>query len=289
MDQISWSSINNTTMKQSSLYFALLFILSSCTTIDITEQDAFDNYRTITPATFNFSNYTLHDQMIETEDGEQINAWFLEHENAVATVLYLGGNGFLMVKSHPLIEAYSNIPVNLMIFDYRGYGLSSGNPSVAGIQMDAKTALRFVKENAPVSPDQIFVHGHSMGSFLSAYLADTESIDGYILESPITEVDSWTKKLVPWILRPIVRFDIDPALSEQSNLKRVEQIEIPLLIMGGSDDDITPFRMAQEIEKRSASSQKRLLKITGGKHNDLPTYLTYWQALDSFFMESLDN
>lgn len=272
-------------MKRPSIYLVLLLILSSCTTIDITEQDAFDNHRTITPATFNFSDYTLHDQMIETEDGEQINAWFLEHENPVATVVYMGGNGFLMIKSQPLIEAYSNIPVNLMIFDYRGYGLSSGSPSVAGIQLDAKTALNFAKESAQNTSERIFVHGHSMGSFLSAYLADTESVDGYILESPITEVDNWTKRLVPWLLRPFIRFDIDSALSEQSNLKRVERIDIPLLIMGGSDDEITPFRMAEEIEKRSASSQKRLLKITGGTHNDLPNYLTYWQALEEFLVE----
>lgn len=274
-------------MKRSYIYFALLFILTSCTTIDITEQDAFDNHRTITPATFDYADYTLHDLMIETEDSEQINAWFLEHKNPVATVLYLGGNGFLMIKSQPLIEAYSNIPVNLMIFDYRGYGLSTGSPSVAGIQTDAKTALSFVKESSPVASDRIFVHGHSMGSFLSAYLADTESVDGYILESPITEVDNWTKKLVPWLLRPFIRFDIDPALSEQSNLKRVEQIEIPLLIIGGSDDEITPFRMAEEIDKRSASDQKRLVKITGGTHNDLPNYLTYWQALERFILSGV--
>lgn len=267
------------------LFAVVILALSACTSIEISERDAFDSHKTITPQHFNYPQYKLHEITLETADGEKLDSWFLEHESAVSTVVYFGGNGFLMIKAAPLIEAYSYVPVNLMLFDYRGYGLSSGKPTVNGIYIDANTAYQFAKHNSPSPTDRIFIHGHSMGSFLSAYITDTEDVDGYILESPITDVDSWTRGLLPWILRPFVQFDIDYSIKNQSNSERVATIDKPLLIMGGSDDEITPFNMAEELDLLSISSQKRLVKINGGTHNNLPIFMTYKMALEEFLMD----
>lgn len=273
-------------MKLPALLTILCFI-SACTTIEINEQDAFDNHRTITPESFDNSAFTLQDHTIDTKDGVSLNSWFLLREDAEATVLYFGGNGFLMVKSRPLIEAYSTMPVNLVLFDYRGYGLSSGDPSVEGVQTDAKTMFETVQELADERSTQLFLHGHSMGTFLSGYIADQEDVAGYILESPISEVNSWTKNLVPWLLRPFVRFDIDSSISSQNNLERVSAINHPLLIIGGSDDDITPFSMSEELLAASASTQKDLVKIDGGTHNDLPYFENYFNSIHTFIQNRL--
>lgn len=265
----------------------LLFIISlfaGCTTIEIAERDAFDAHTTITPDRFNHPQYELQEVTLETEDGEEIDSWYLKHENAEATVVYFGGNGFLMVKSAPLIDAYSEIPVNIMLIDYRGYGQSSGEPSVAGIQMDAKAAYEYAQYHSSSNSGNIFVHGHSMGTFLATLITEEYSVDGYILESPITEVDGWTKGLVPWILRPFIRFDIDSALTRENNLDRVQNIDTPLLVFGGAADEITPFWMAEEIYQKAASTQKELIEITGGTHNDLPNSHIYRQALEEFLL-----
>lgn len=260
----------------------LLFLFSSCTTIQISESDAFDAHRTIFPELFERSGIELHDISIDTNDGETLDAWFFEREDAVATVVYFGGNGFLMVKSRPLIEAYATVPVNLLLFDYRGYGQSTGDPSVAGIQEDALAAYQFAR-NLGGDDEQIYVHGHSMGSFLSAKITDEQDVDGYILESPITDVHNWTRKMVPWIARIFIRFDIDDALKGQSNTDKVSRIDKPLLIMGGSNDEVTPFRMAEELYEASVSVDKKLVRITGGSHNDLPKSVEYRRVLTEFF------
>ena len=263
--------------------FTLILLLAACSTIEIRESDAFDAHQTVTPNNFQFEQYTLHSISLETEDGEKLDSWFLEHENPAATVLYFGGNGFLMLKSKPLIQAYSNIPVNLMLFDYRGYGLSSGQPTVAGIQKDAKAAFDFARNQTISSTDKLFIHGHSMGSFLSASTAYEQEISGYVMESPITEVTDWTRNLVPRLLRPFIRFDIDDALANESNLGKVSQINTPLLLISGSSDEITPSSMAEKLEKNSASEEKTLVIIEGGNHNNLPTFQQYRNALISFY------
>ncbi len=261
--------------------FFLLFI--GCRTINISESDAFDPNRTITPQTFDIQPYQFYEVTIDTEDGESLNAWFLQRDDANATLIYFGGNDFLMVTSRILLEAYRQIPVNILLFDYRGYGQSSGDPTVEGVFEDARAAYRFARHLAPSPTDRIIVHGHSMGSFLSARIADEEEVIGYILESPISEVNQWTRRLIPWIARPFIRFNIDEPIKEQSNLEKVARNNIPLLIMGGSNDEVTPYRMAEDLYDASASSQKTLVKITGGTHSDLPKSAEYRRALQNFY------
>jgi len=275
-------------MNRFTLILFSLFI-GACTTIEITEQDAFENHSTVTPATFNYPNYTLHEKDIETEDGETISSWFIEHEQAQGTVIYFGGNAYLMVKSPPLLDVYSEIPVNLVLFDYRGYGKSTGTPSVQGVQMDAisvfnETVAYFRNE----TDHPIYVHGQSMGTFISAFIANEESVDGYILENPITEVRNWTRKMLPWILRPFIRFDIERAIESQSNLERVAETTAPLLIFTGTNDIITPTWMAEELYEASASDQKNLVKIAGGTHNDLPTFSIYQSSIRVFLTGESD-
>jgi fermentation-respiration switch protein FrsA (DUF1100 family) len=266
-------------MKNKILASVLLLLIGGCTTIEISESDAFDPHVTISADQFPIHSYTLHDLNIETEDGETLDAWFLEREGAEKTVIYYGGNGFLMMKSRPLINAYADLPVHLLMIDYRGYGRSTGKPTVDGVKTDAKAAFHLAKNDLPVEPGPIYVHGHSMGSFLAAYIADSEDVAGYMLESPITEVDGWTKRLVPWLLRPFVSFDIAEPVKTQSNIEPVQRIDKPLLVIGGDQDEITPFRMAEELYEKSPSEEKSLVKIEDGNHNDLPTFSAYKSAL----------
>lgn len=260
-------------------------LLASCTTIEITEQDIFDRHTTISPDQFPFQNYNLHEMEIDTEDGETLHAWFLEREHASATVIYFGGNGFLMIKSRALIDTYSGLPVNLMMFDYRGYGKSTGTPTVDGIQADARAVYQAVTSDFPVDPGLVYLHGHSMGTFMAAYIAETEEIAGYILESPITNANQMTRELVPRLLRPFIRFRIDQPVKDQDNLARVAATNAPLLILGGERDEITPFAMAENLYKRSASADKQLVKIERGTHNDLPHSPQYRSALYNFFTD----
>lgn len=270
-------------IKRTLILTLIVVTLAGCRTVDITEEDIFDAHRTITPATFDISPYRFEGVRIDTPDGETLDSWFLSREDAVATVIYFGGNGSLMVKSRPLIQAYSTVPVNLLLFDYRGYGLSTGEPSVKGIYEDARAVFQFATNEAAATSDKIYVHGHSMGSFLSAMIADDYRVDGYILESPVTNVDQWTKKMIPWALRLFIRFNIDEDVRDQNNLDRVAIIEAPLLILSGTADDVTPVQMADELYEKSVSSSKNLVKINGGGHNNLPRSATYRQALSDFF------
>ncbi len=259
----------------------LLIFLASCTTIEISESDVFDNHRTIIPDYFENSNFTLQEHFIESGD-EEIHLWYLERAGAGATVVYFGGNGFLIVKARNLVESYEHIPVNLVLFDYRGYGLSSGSPNVAGIKQDAESVVNFVHQNYETEFSEMILHGHSMGSFNSAWLAGVVNPAGYILESPVSSVESWTSGIVPFLLRPFIRIRVDDTIKAENNLKRVAENSMPLLIITGDEDEITPVRMSEELYKASASDSKKLVILEGGGHNDLPDFDLYPETINTF-------
>ncbi|MDI6403011.1 alpha/beta fold hydrolase, partial [Balneolaceae bacterium ANBcel3] len=175
---------------KTALALSLLFLMLSCNTIEIREQSVFDAHRTITPVDFDIPEFTLHQQTIVTDDGQHLDSWFLEHKKASATVLYIGGSGFLMVKSRPLIEAYAQAGVHLMLFDFRGYGKSSGEPSVAGLKKDVESVFEFIEQKQADKETQtgeameknlpVFIHGHSMGSLLAGWLANKKPVSGCI-------------------------------------------------------------------------------------------------------------
>lgn len=266
-----------------------LFPLGSCTTIELGEDDAFDNHRTITPASFSSEVFSLQEYDVETPDGEVLNAWWLTREDAVGSVLYFGGNGFLLVKSRIMKEAYETFPVNVLFFDYRGYGLSTGTPSIEGLLTDIESIHRFALEELQLSPEGMIFHGHSMGSFMAARLAEEKLAAGYILESPVTNVKDWTGRLVPFLLKPFVRFDIQEELASQDNLRRVSRTEMPLLIISGEEDPVTPSGMAEDLFEASATPEnaKRLELIEGGGHNDLPDYESYRETVGAFLEQYL--
>lgn len=262
--------------------FLIILIITSCTTIEIEERSIFDAHPTITTGTFDYEGVTLHQQILSTDDGEELDSWLIEHEDAAATVLYLGGNGFLMVKSRPWLDVYTALPVNLIMIDYRGYGQSTGEPTVDGVKRDAESAYDFASDYSERTETDLLIHGHSMGSLLATYLVNEFEATGYILESPITNAEDLTRNIVPRFLRPFIRFDIPEAVREQNNIQRVQHIEIPLLLLGGENDNVTPFFMAEKLYEKSASEQKELVQIPAGGHNDLPFDSAYRDAVKEF-------
>lgn len=260
-----------------------MVMMLSCTTITITEQEAFDVKRTIDESMIRDQGVAVQSVNIPTSDGLTLRGWWITRPDARGTVLYFGGNGFVRVASQHIIQAFLNQPVNVLVFDYRGYGQNSGEPSVAGLQRDGEAAYRFLVEDQNIDPDQLLVHGHSLGSFIAAHIATSKSHAGMVLESPITNIQDLTDLLVPWFAEPLVRFDIDEALLENDNEQRMAEYQGPLLVIAGDDDKITPFSMAESLYEIAPSTEKSLVIIEGGSHNDLPPRTEYARALESFY------
>ena len=209
---------------------------------------------------------------IEGEGGATLGGVYVRCNDAAVDVLYFGGDVFTIDAFGPYIaNAACAAGANLFMVDYRGYGRSSGTPSLPLIKSDALTAFDALKARNAGRP--VVVHGFSMGSFVAPYVAANRPAAGLVLESTAPSVEEWAAAQIPRYAKPFVRLEIGPLLRAESNLRQLAAYCGPLLLVTGARDDITPPRFARTLFDRSctAAGEKRLIIAPGAGHGDALT------------------
>lgn len=270
--------------------FFSLFILmafASCTTIEIQEDDVFDVKRTIGPYYFKGTDHHLEEVTFISGRDIHLEGWFISHPDAKGTVLFFGGNGFLMETSHWAIRSIVEQKMNLFVFNYRGYGKNPGVPTISGLKADAMAAYNYLVDQRGISPKRLILHGHSMGTLIGGYVADQHPVAGVVLESPMTNVRFYTEKMIPGILKPFLHFKVDSNLLAVSNIDKISRLSVPLLIMVGNEDLITPPEMARKLYETAPTHSKTLKILNNGGHNNLAERNDYRSIIASFYSKAL--
>ena len=213
------------------------------------------------------SGSTTEPHTITMGDGTKLAAAYVVTPGADVDILYFGGNASRIDDyGGELAELVAPLRANLFLSDYRGYGRSTGQPTLDSIEQDALAIFDYVRERSGGRP--IVVHGLSLGSFLAANVAVNRPVAGLVLESTAPDVNEWAHANVPFYARPFVRLKIAPALLTRSNTEALRTYTGPLLLLTGSKDPVTPPRFAQKLAATSASSVKRAVIVPGASHGD---------------------
>lgn len=209
------------------------------------------------------------DLSIELPGGTSINAWFVCAENPRGTVLFCHGNAGTMSHRIDSAEIFLSLGLNVMLFDYCGYGRSPGTPSEQQTYQDAEAVWNFLVVDKAISSEKIIVLGRSMGGPIAAKLAKEYRPALCILESTFTSVPEMAR----------ARFPIFPTKLLVSikypTIEYVKDIKSPILIVHSTDDEIIPYRMGQEIFAMS-NEPKYFLELNGG-HNE-----TYFECIEKY-------
>lgn len=152
------------------------------------------------PNQFGVSDY--EDLRIITPDGEHLSAFLLRPSNKglskKVTVLMFHGNAGNIGHRIPIGKIIEeNAGCYIFMLEYRGYGLSTGDPDEAGIKIDAQTALDYVRQHNDTQGNDIVVYGQSLGGAVAADLVaknqGAKDIKGLILENTFASL----KKVIP--------------------------------------------------------------------------------------------
>ena len=195
---------------------------------------------------------------------DRIHAWFVPAGKAKATVLFCHGNAGNLSHRVDTLDLLHQLGYSVLIFDYPGYGLSSGHPGEIGIGAAAKAAWRWLVEEKKSDPNKIIVWGRSLGGVVAARLvidlADEEQKPvALIVESSFTSLSDLASKLYPWLpVRLLLRADFDVK-------SEIAEIGVPLLVVHSKDDGIIPFELGKRLYD-AAAEPKRFVEIRGG-HN----------------------
>ncbi len=174
------------------------------------------------------------------------------------TLFFSHGNAEDLGDWLPVFEAWHSMGLGVLAYDYPGYGQSSGTPSEASCQRSIKAAHQYLG-SLGIPDSSVVIVGRSVGSGPSIWLASQMDAKALVLISPFTSAFQVAFPL-PFPFLPRDRFP---------NLKRIWNIELPLLIIHGSEDEVIPASHGKSLVDASPANLKTFIPIDGGGHNDL--------------------
>lgn len=204
---------------------------------------------------------------------------------ARAAVLLFHGNGEVVGDYDEAAGSYARAGASLAVVDYRGYGASTGAPTLRRTIADAPLVLAAVSDwlaahAGEAGPAALVVMGRSLGSACAAELYGTRppSVAGFILESGSSDLAGLVRRRglpVPPALDPddVATFDPVPKLARGAH---------PLLVLHGAGDDLIAPSEAERAFEAAGTADKRLVLIPGHGHNDVSRAPLYWSALRDF-------
>jgi fermentation-respiration switch protein FrsA (DUF1100 family) len=198
----------------------------------------------------------------ESEEGERLHGWWVAaRRSPVGHVLLCHGNAGNVGDRVAHVELLSTVGFDVLAFDYRGYGRSSGRPDEQGTGRDARAARRALLRRSGIDAAQVFYLGESLGAAVALELACEFAPAGLILQSPFTSVRAMARVHYPVIPASLVP-DAYPSL------QRVRNSRAPLLVLHGDRDDVVPLAHGEALFA-AAREPKQLHVFRGLGHNDV--------------------
>ncbi len=213
----------------------------------------------------------LHAEQVqlEPEPGVQLHAWFFSRPAPLATLLFCHGNAGNV--SHRLQNVYylSKTGFQVLLFDYRGYGHSTGQPSEEGLYRDGVAAWDHLVTRSDATKAPRLIFGRSLGGAVAVELATRVKAEGLIIESTFTSIRTLARLMFPLPLPELpVKYD---------SLAKIGRISMPLLAIHGERDELIPFADGRALFE-AANEPKSWFPIPSAGHND-----TYWIGGQGYF------
>lgn len=202
---------------------------------------------------------------IPTENGEKLNAWLflLPHAKKIALVSH--GNAGNICYRLPLANMLLASGLSVLLYDYEGYGESSGKPTVTNVVNDGVAAFDYLVKEKNWQPENIVLYGESLGTGVTCELARKRKPGGLILQSGFYSLCQTGRDLIAWLkLYPDCLFP-EPHMN---NALTLSQPHPPVLIMHGMVDNILNYHNSEKLMAESVPP-KQLLLLPHAGHNDI--------------------
>ncbi|MFN4023540.1 MAG: alpha/beta hydrolase [Hyphomonas sp.] len=157
---------------------------------------------------------------------------------------------------------------DVLLFDYPGYGDSTGMPTAANLMAIRAALIRHAEEEADGRP--ILLWGHSVGGFVCAQLAElSDQVAGIVLETTAADAEEAAAAIKPWYL-PFLRLRVSDSLASFDTPAALGVFPCPVLVIGAGRDNVLPVSLHRSLARRleAAGVQTTYLEFAGAGHND---------------------
>lgn len=223
----------------------------------------------------------------ETHDGVKLYGWLFRAASrpAAATVIYFHGNGGNLSYCEWVGGSLAGRGLDVLLFDYRGYGRSGGEMSdERGLYLDADAAYDFVTKGRGVTAREVVLYGQSLGTAAAADVASRRECGALVLESGLSSAGEMAGEVIPWL----PRFARGLTRNKLDSVGKLPRVGCPVLVAHGDRDEIIPVGQGRRLYE-AAPGPKLLRIVEGAGHNDLPNVggAKYIDSLAQFIRDSV--
>ncbi|HEX5009209.1 MAG TPA: alpha/beta hydrolase [Planctomycetota bacterium] len=199
------------------------------------------------------------------DDGVALAGWYLPASGAprdLSALVCHGNAGNVSDRTH-LLAALSSAGLDVLVFDYRGYGQSGdASPTEDGLYADGRAALAWLERTTGRPAARTVLYGESLGTAVCVELARDQPPYALVLESPFTSLPDAAAASNPWLpVRLLLRDRYD-------SLAKIGAVRAPLLVMHGTADRIVPFEQGRKLCE-AAGGAHQLIAVQGADHNEV--------------------
>ena len=198
-----------------------------------------------------------------------VRGWLLKtsviRQTPTPLVVYFPGNASNRGERTTDLHEFVACGVDVLVFDYRGFGDSDGTPSETNLTQDAAAIWQFARTLPDYRDAPMIVYGESLGGAVAVSLWSGDQRpqpDLVILNSTFTSIPDLVAELYPWF--PFRYLVVDTWRS----LDRIGRIPCPVFVFHGTNDQIVPFALGEQLS--AAGRLVEFERVPGGTHNEMP-------------------
>ncbi len=198
--------------------------------------------------------------VIPAADGKFLHAWYIPADDARGVILFAHGNAGNISHRLDAFQIFHEAGLDTLIFDYRGYGKSPGQPSEQNTYEDAQAAWDYLTGARGVAPGRVLIVGESLGGAIAAWLAARVEAGALVLTCTFTSMPELAGSLYPVFPSKLLsrfRYDTEGSLAS---------VHAPVLVAHAPGDRIVPFAHGRQLFD-AARPPKQFLELTG-THGD---------------------
>jgi len=227
----------------------------------------------------------VEDVWFQASDGIRLHGWYCTPRDAATgeaqsqrrmTLLWFHGNAGNITSRFGMIERLVELPAEVFIVDYRGYGRSDGSPSEQGLYLDAQAAWDHLTGARGIPPANVVVFGDSLGGAVAIDLAARVEPAGLVVQSSFTSIRDMAGEVMPFVPGFILRTKMD-------SLSKIKHVRAPKLFIHSPADEMVPYRFGRALYD-AAPAPKQFHEVRGASHNetDLVGGRAYFDAIGEF-------
>jgi pimeloyl-ACP methyl ester carboxylesterase len=229
---------------------------------------------------------------IDGPNDKRLHAWFIPAGTTAPAVVILHGWGGTGADLLPIAPGLHELGLHSVFLDARTHGLSDDEDfmSMPRFAEDLETALAWLSDRDDVT--SIGVIGHSVGA-AAAILAASRNpdIDAVVAVSSFAHPEELMWRAIPypapvkWTMLRMIQQMIGVSFDDIAPRNRIADIQAPVLLIHGEDDDVIPVDDAFSIHENLPSC--RLIIVPNGKHSDLEAFEPYFDDVNEFLSNAL--